>query len=55
METELDTDTDNDSDDGDDDSVNIYEEVLNHENYRNREHMFTWNEHRGHQNTSHQV
>ena len=37
METEMDTDTDTDSDD-DNDTVNIYEEVLNHENYKNRQH-----------------
>ena len=37
METEMDTDTDTDSDD-DEDTGNIYEEVLNHESYGNRQH-----------------
>ena len=39
MDTELDTDTDDDDDDDDDDdTLNIYEEVLNGENYDKRQH-----------------
>ena len=61
METEEDTDTDTNSDvddnNDDDASLNIYEEVLNHDGFEHRyqKERFSWNEPSGHQTTFHQV
>jgi len=60
METEEDTDTDTNSDvddnNDDDASLNIYEEVLNHDGFEHRyqKERFSWNEPSGHQTTFHQ-